>query len=129
MKASCVTCGKFVGGEPTARQFREKRSVLHTHPWRRAVAATALLITAATTLSGCGTDPGDSDTAVPAVGVTVAGVRITRDAKLHAALPAAVRSAGAVRVATDVPYAPFVMFSTEGQPELTGLDYDLGQAL
>lgn len=129
MKAPCVTCGKFVGGEPTARQFREKRSVLHTHPWRRAVAATALLITAATTLSGCGADPGDSDTAVPAAGVTVAGVRIIRDAKLHAALPAAVRSAGAVRVATDVPYAPFVMFATEGQPELTGLDYDLGQAL
>jgi polar amino acid transport system substrate-binding protein len=103
--------------------------VLQTHPIRRAVAAGALLITSAMTVSACGSGSTDSEAAAPAADATVAGVHVTRDVKLHAALPAAVRSAGEVRVATDVPYAPFVMFVTEGKPELTGLDYDLGQAL
>ncbi|MGW1410624.1 ABC transporter substrate-binding protein [Streptomyces sp. NPDC002403] len=81
------------------------------------------------TLSACGEDGAGDGAAAPAGDGAVAGVHITRDAELHASLPAAVRSSGRVRVATDVPYAPFVMFRTEGRPELTGLDYDLGQAL
>lgn len=60
---------------------------------------------------------------------TIAGVAVTKDTALHEALPDAIKKAGTVRVATDVPYAPFEMFVAEGKPELTGLDYDLGQAL
>ncbi|MEU2671208.1 ABC transporter substrate-binding protein [Streptomyces sp. NPDC007164] len=99
-----------------------------TRPVRRAVAATALLIAASTALSACGKDRAVDDAASTG-DVAVAGVHVTRDAKLHAALPPAIRSSGTVRVATDVPYAPFVMFKAEGRPELTGLDHDLGQAL
>ncbi|MEE1769081.1 ABC transporter substrate-binding protein [Streptomyces sp. JV185] len=80
------------------------------------------------TLSACG-EGAAGGAAAPAGEVVVAGLHITSDAELHASLPAAVRSSGTVRVATDVPYVPFVMFRTEGRPELTGLDYDLGQAL
>ncbi|MGW9369602.1 ABC transporter substrate-binding protein [Streptomyces xanthophaeus] len=80
------------------------------------------------TVSACGDSDSDSATKVPAT-ASVAGVQITKDAALHAALPESIRKSGEVRVATDVPYAPFEMFVAEGKPELTGLDYDLGQAL
>ncbi|MBU3864328.1 ABC transporter substrate-binding protein [Streptomyces sp. 4503] len=93
---------------------------------RRAVAAT-VAATALATLSACGaaTDPAPSTNAKDAV----AGPHIAEDAKLHDALPAAIKASGTVRVAADVPYPPFAMFVTEGSSELTGLDYDLGQAL
>src|SRR5689334_22923125 len=91
--------------------------------YRRAGAAgvTALLVTTA----ACG-----GSTPKKATGpLTVAGATVTQDAKLHDALPDAIKSSGVVRVATDVPYPPFEMFATEGGKQITGLDYDLGQAL
>ncbi|MEV7371532.1 ABC transporter substrate-binding protein [Streptomyces sp. NPDC090301] len=91
------------------------------------VVATALTATTLATLSACG---GGDDTAAAAGGkVVVAGVEIKKDQALHDLLPAKIKKAGAVRVATDVPYPPFEMFVKEGETELTGLDYDLGQAL
>ncbi|WP_229868960.1 transporter substrate-binding domain-containing protein, partial [Streptomyces chryseus] len=99
------------------------------HLPRRATAA-ALTTSALLALSACGdggaTATGDTK---PPAAVEVAGVSVKKDAKLHAALPDAVKKSGTVRVATDVPYAPFEMFVTEGKSELTGLDYDLGQAI
>ncbi len=84
------------------------------------------LLAAALLLSACGTS---GPAAAPAGPVTVAGVAISRDQALHDSLPASIRDSGVVRVASDVPYPPFEMFVTEGKPELTGLDYDLGQAI
>ncbi len=95
---------------------------------RRVSTASALSVALLLTVSACGDDASDGAAETPAA-ASVAGVTITRDAALHAALPEQIRTAGVVRVATDVPYAPFEMFVTEGKPELTGLDYDLGQAL
>ncbi|MFJ7059647.1 ABC transporter substrate-binding protein [Streptomyces griseobrunneus] len=100
---------------------------LHRRTTAAALAATALLA-----LAACG-DGGTTDAAAgggkqPAA-VEVAGVNVKRDAKLHTSLPESVKKSGTVRVATDVPYAPFEMFVTEGEKELTGLDYDLGQAI
>ncbi|MFF1868218.1 ABC transporter substrate-binding protein [Streptomyces sp. CB03911] len=97
---------------------------------RRAAAVTlaacgALLLTSC---SGDGGSSGDDAGAAPKA-LTVAGVEIKQDAALHAALPEAVRKAGKVRVATDVPYPPFEMYIAEGKTEMTGLDHDLGQAL
>ncbi|MGW0564628.1 ABC transporter substrate-binding protein [Streptomyces sp. NPDC003016] len=80
------------------------------------------------TVSACGDNASDS-AAKPPASTTIAGVVITKDAALHDTLPQEVKKSGTVRVATDVPYAPFEMFVAEGKPELTGLDYDLGQAL
>ncbi|MFB7411439.1 ABC transporter substrate-binding protein [Streptomyces sp. NPDC056202] len=91
------------------------------------VVATALTATTLATLSACG---GGDDTAAAGGGkVVVAGVEIKKDQALHDLLPAKIKKAGTVRVATDVPYPPFEMFVKEGETELTGLDYDLGQAL
>ncbi|MER6678615.1 ABC transporter substrate-binding protein [Streptomyces sp. NPDC000983] len=83
---------------------------------------------ALTTVTACG---GGDDSAAPAADgkVTVAGTAIKKDKALHNSLPEQIKKAGKVKVATDVPYPPFEMFVKEGESELTGLDYDLGQAL
>ncbi|MFJ9813542.1 ABC transporter substrate-binding protein [Streptomyces sp. NPDC101158] len=91
------------------------------------VVATALAAAALATLSACG---GGDDTAAAAGGkVVVAGEEVKKDQALHDMLPDRIKEAGTVRVATDVPYPPFEMFVKEGESTLTGLDYDLGQAL
>ena len=91
---------------------------------------TALLV------SGCGSSSSSSSAASggnaaggnPA-SVTVAGVAIKADPALTAALPQKYRDAGQVRVASDVPYAPFEFFKPEGSQTIAGVDYDLGQAI
>ncbi|MFD9258204.1 ABC transporter substrate-binding protein [Streptomyces sp. NPDC059538] len=85
--------------------------------------------TALATLTSCSDSAAETAKATGGQPATVAGVAVTKDAALHDALPDMIKRAGTVRVATDVPYAPFEMFVAEGKPELTGLDYDLGQAL
>lgn len=103
-------------------------------PARRLAAATALAACGTLLLTSCDSS---SSTATPAaatssarpVPVTVAGVAITADPALHGALPNAISKAGAVRVASDLPYAPFEMYRTVGGTEMTGADFDLGQAL
>ncbi|MGX1548507.1 ABC transporter substrate-binding protein [Streptomyces adustus] len=77
-------------------------------------------------LAGCQEDRADAAPAGPA---TVAGVQIKQDKKLHDALPEEILRSGTVRVATDIPYPPFEMYVKEGSHDMTGLDYDLGQAL
>lgn len=91
------------------------------------VSTAAVAALALTTLSACG----DGDDSAPAADgkITVAGTVIKQDQTLHDMLPAQIKQSGKVRVATDVPYPPFEMFVKEGESELTGLDYDLGQAL
>ncbi|MGW2996706.1 transporter substrate-binding domain-containing protein, partial [Streptomyces sp. NPDC001193] len=84
--------------------------------------------TALATLTSC-SDSADAAKSAGVEQITVAGAAVTKDTALHDALPDAIKKSGTVRVATDVPYAPFEMFVAEGEPELTGLDYDLGQAL
>ncbi|GLW54413.1 ABC transporter substrate-binding protein [Kitasatospora phosalacinea] len=94
---------------------------------RRSALPAALVLCGSLAFTACGS----SGTGGPAAAgpVTVAGVSISSDPALHDALPEAVKKSGKVRVATDVPYAPFEMYVTEGSKEMTGLDYDLGQAL
>ncbi|MFF0410543.1 ABC transporter substrate-binding protein [Kitasatospora sp. NPDC004745] len=97
---------------------------------RRPALLAAVVVCASLALGACGSS-GDSAAPAGASGasVTVGGVTIARNAALHDALPASVRKAGKVRVATDIPYPPFEMYVAEGKSEMTGLDYDLGQAL
>ncbi|MGY5036094.1 ABC transporter substrate-binding protein [Streptomyces sp. 900116325] len=95
---------------------------------RRAGAAAVTAVVALVTVTACndGSDTGKTAAIGP---VEVAGVTVTKDKALHDALPDSIKKSGTVRVATDVPYPPFEMFVSEGGKELTGLDYDLGQAL
>ncbi|MEU0162003.1 ABC transporter substrate-binding protein [Streptomyces sp. NPDC006261] len=101
----------------------------YAHVSGRAVTAAALTSTVLLALTGCGEGGGSAAAARTPASLEVAGVTVERDAELHETLPSAVKKSGTVRVATDVPYAPFEMFVTEGEKELTGLDYDLGQAI
>ncbi|KOG10387.1 MULTISPECIES: ABC transporter substrate-binding protein [Streptomyces] len=91
----------------------------------RPAAAAALAAAVLVSLTACGGE----DAAAPPGKVVIAGAEIVKDQKLHDLLPEKIKKAGEVRVATDVPYPPFEMFVKEGEPTLTGLDYDLGQAL
>ncbi|OII59903.1 hypothetical protein BJP40_12260 [Streptomyces sp. CC53] len=99
---------------------------MNARPAQRAAAAAAAAL-ALTALSACSS--GDAPAPAAAGKVSVAGVEIAKDQALHDLLPEKIKRTGTVRVATDVPYPPFEMFVKEGGSELTGLDYDLGQAL
>ncbi|MFI5783124.1 ABC transporter substrate-binding protein [Nocardia sp. NPDC051570] len=89
--------------------------------------AWAAVLALALTLPACDTSA-ESHPAQPE-SVAIAGVTVSREPGLHDGLPAAVKDSGVVRVATDVPYPPFEMFEGAGSRRITGLDYDLGQAI
>ncbi|TQO18807.1 amino acid ABC transporter substrate-binding protein (PAAT family) [Rhodoglobus vestalii] len=103
---------------------------LHSQHTHRALVAAAILATSALFTAGCSpaSDSGESADATDTA-VEVAGVAITVDNAARAALPQKYSDAGSVKVATDVPYAPFEMFESEGSDVITGVDYDLGQAI
>ncbi|WP_327122013.1 ABC transporter substrate-binding protein [Streptomyces sp. NBC_01341] len=96
---------------------------------RRVGAATVTVVVALMAVSACNDGADDGSAGRATATVKVAGVTVTKDEALHDALPESVKKSGKVRVATDVPYPPFEMFVSEGSKELTGLDYDLGQAI
>ncbi|MEV4561596.1 ABC transporter substrate-binding protein [Kitasatospora sp. NPDC049285] len=97
----------------------------------RAITCIALCSSCALTLSACGSSAADrsGDSAPSAPAVAVRGVTISADPKLAERLPDAIKKAGKVQVATDLPYPPFEMYVSEGSKEMTGIDYDLGQAI
>ncbi|WP_345800495.1 ABC transporter substrate-binding protein [Microbacterium sp. AZCO] len=98
---------------------------------RRAGLAAAALAATGILVAGCasaaGTETPSNDSAVD--GVEIVGVTVDVDEDAQALLPDDIASAGAVKVATDAPYAPFEMFVEEGSDELTGVDVLLGQAI
>jgi polar amino acid transport system substrate-binding protein len=95
-------------------------------------AAAGALAAAALAVAGCGSAAhpaaasSGSDAAPAAL---VAGVTVRPDPGLHALLPASIRSAGVIRVATNIPYPPWEMYTTAGGSQPTGVDYDLSAAL
>ncbi|TDD54070.1 ABC transporter substrate-binding protein [Nonomuraea terrae] len=54
---------------------------------------------------------------------------VAADSALHDLLPERIKSAGVIRVATNIPYPPWEMYTTAGGQQPTGIDYDLSQAL
>lgn len=90
-----------------------------------ALAATGILVAGCAAAAGT-TEPGDG---AASDSVEIVGVTIAVDDDARALLPDDIASAGAVKVATDAPYAPFEMFVEEGSEELTGVDVLLGQAI
>ena len=85
----------------------------------------ALLSAGGLVASGCAT-PSSSAGTPPAATAVMAGV--AKDPALYASLPASLKSTGVVRVATDVPYAPFELYGADHK-SITGLDVDLGHAI
>lgn len=96
---------------------------------RRTLLAAAALSTLALVVTGCSSNTGDDAAADEATGATVLGIDIAVDDAAREALPAEIRDAGIVKVATDAPYAPFEFAIEEGSEELTGVDVELGHAI
>lgn len=81
---------------------------------------------------GCGSNsPSSNSSASSSTGATttVAGIAITADPSLAAMLPDSIKSSGILRVAMNIPYPPWEMYASVGSKEVTGLDWDLSQAL
>jgi polar amino acid transport system substrate-binding protein len=95
------------------------------------VAVAVLAAVAVIALAACG--PNSSSGSAPsssspaASGFNIANVKA--DPSLHALLPAAIKSAGTIRVATNIPAAPWEMYTAVGSKQATGIDYDLSQAI
>lgn len=97
-----------------------------------AVALMALLVAvAACGGGGTTTSPTPSETATTTTSPTTEFDvnNITVDPAITAMLPDAIKSAGVMHVAADIPYPPWNMFVSEGSDQVTGFDYDLSQAL
>jgi polar amino acid transport system substrate-binding protein len=86
-----------------------------------AAAIVALLILAV----GCGS----SSKKAAAKTTVIDGATINSDSSLYDMLPANIKSAGVIKVASDIPYPPWEYFVSEGSSQATGFDYDLSQAL
>jgi polar amino acid transport system substrate-binding protein len=98
---------------------------------RRATAAGITVLAGALALSACGSSDDSGKTASqPPGGKNVGDIfsSIQADAKLTAMLPANIKSAGKVTVATDPSYAPNEFFDTDNKT-IIGFDPDLGKAL
>ena len=95
--------------------------------------AAAVAVALIVTLAACGSSSSGgggsaSTSASPAAsGFNIANVKA--DSSLNALLPAAVKSAGTIRVATNMPFAPWEMYTAVGSKQATGVDYDLSQAI
>ncbi|MFF3757789.1 ABC transporter substrate-binding protein [Streptomyces sp. NPDC002185] len=98
----------------------------HLTPTAVLIAVAALLV------SGCTTETGTTAASAPPTAGPVAvlpDLTVEPDPKLHAMLPEAIRATRTVRVATDIPYPPFEMYEDEASRQITGIDFDLGQAV
>ena len=93
--------------------------------------AAVVAVALAVTLAACGSSSptgGASSSASPAAGGFDIG-SVKADSSLNALLPAAIKSAGTIRVATNIPYPPWEMYTAVGSKQATGIDYDLSQAI
>src|SRR5438552_3122110 len=82
----------------------------------RAVTVGAVVLSGALALSACTSSSSNKSTVSPSAGGSAAGDvlgSIQPDAKLTAMLPASVKSAGKLTVATDPSYAPNEYFDTD----------------
>ncbi len=100
-----------------------QRSLLRTAMALVTVAVIAML------MSACGSSSSSSapSAATSADGFVVDQVKV--DSALNAMLPDAVKAAGTIRVATNIPYPPWEMYTEVGSQQPTGIDFDLSQAL
>ncbi|HXE46298.1 MAG TPA: ABC transporter substrate-binding protein [Conexibacter sp.] len=89
---------------------------------RKAVTMMIGVVVVGLAITACGSGTKHSSTAATTATASA-------DPALSKLLPASIRSAGVVNVATDMPYPPFEFFADESGSKITGFDYDYGQAL
>jgi polar amino acid transport system substrate-binding protein len=100
------------------------------------VAASVVVALAAVVLAACGSSSTSNSaaSASPSAGASSSAAtfniaNVKADSTLTAMLPAAIKSAGTIHVATAMPYAPWEMYVSVGSKQATGIDYDLSMAI
>ena len=99
---------------------------------RSVVLLAVVLVTAAVAalaLAACGGS--SSSGSAPSASASAGGFDVSSvkaDSALNA-LPDAIKSAGTISVATNIPYPPWEMYTEVGSQQATGIDYDLSQAI
>ncbi len=101
--------------------------------------AALFVIATVVLLAACGSSSSSSSSASPsaAASATTAVVpwtaadlaAVATDSSLKAMLPSAISSANNLKVASDIPYAPWEYYVSTTTKQLTGFDYDLSQAI
>ena len=71
--------------------------------------------------------PSSTSSAAPWTAADLAAV--TTDTSLKAMLPSSIASANDLKVASDIPYAPWEYYVSATSKQVTGFDYDLAQAI
>jgi polar amino acid transport system substrate-binding protein len=95
------------------------------------IAAAALVLVAA----GCGSSSSSSSASPSANASTAASwtpadlAAVQTDSTLMAMLPSGISSANNLRVASDIPYAPWEYYDPDTSKNPAGIDYDLSQAI
>ena len=92
--------------------------------------AGVVAIAAALAVSGCSSkkSPSASSTSPSSSAASGSSSAAGPDAALTAMVPSAIKSAGAIKVATDASYAPNEFFDKDGKT-IIGMDVDLGNAI
>lgn len=90
---------------------------------------TIVLAALSATVVGCSSTGAAQPAGSNASSVSVDGVKIAVDPAARKLVPKTYLDAKTVEVASDVPYAPFEFFTADGSDKITGVDYDLGQAI
>jgi len=92
-------------------------------------------------LAACGSSSSSSSSASPSVSPSASATTaaapwtaadlaaVTTDASLKAMLPSSIAAANNLRVASDIPYAPWEYYVSATSKQVTGFDYDLSQAI
>ena len=100
------------------------------------VAASVVVALLAVVLAACGSSStsGGAASASPSTAASSAAAtfniaNVKADSTLTALLPAAIKTAGTIHVATAMPYAPWEMYVSVGSKQATGIDYDLSEAI
>jgi polar amino acid transport system substrate-binding protein len=97
------------------------------------IAASIIVALLAVVLAACGsssTSGGASTSPSASAGSATFNIaNVKADSTLTAMLPAAIKTAGTIHVATAMPYAPWEMYVSVGSKQATGIDYDLSMAI
>lgn len=87
-------------------------------------AVAAVMVAASVVFAGC-----SDGTESPSAGNSGSGSAAGKSGPLHSELPAPIQQAGHVVVLSDIPSPPYEMFASDDKRQITGVDYDLAQAL
>ena len=106
-----------------------KESVTGRGDCRRSAVAVVLAACGSSSTSSGAASASASPSASASSATTFNIANVKADSTLNAMLPAAIKSAGTIHVATAMPYAPWEMYVSVGSKQATGIDYDLSMAI